>query len=162
MCNLGKICISLLNNSKLKTTDFTDNTGFAGFYTEDVDKPYLGKSIFLVYDATINNDSTKDMYKRIESDINKKRFYTKIINNKPYYIYEYYVNPDIKNILNNTVYLKPEHKVRVLQFWGPYDSVSSTVLSNNILGYDTSIVIPPQDYIETVEDYLTKNISLTV
>lgn len=162
MCNLGKICIALLKNSKLKTTDFTDNTGFIGFFTEDIDKPQLEKSIFLVYNANVSNDYTKDMYKRIESDINKKRFYTKIINGKTCYVYEYYANPEIKKILNNTVYLKPEHKVNVLQFWGPCDSVSSTVLSNNILGYDTSIVIPEQDYIETIEDYLTKNMSLTI
>lgn len=147
MSNFDKIIIPLLDNNT-KTLDFTELAGFIGCYTYDPDKPSQFKEFYIAYDETVRNKYSIDRARRFEQSKNIKKKYVKIVNNKPYYIYSFWVCKELGNLYKGNVILGKEQKLKILNYWGVVDKISDYILNNNIIWLDSEKALPLEDYRE--------------
>lgn len=133
----------------IKTIDLTPAAGFIDSFTVDPDKPGDSGQLFLVYDDTKRNEFVSDRMKRFEKSLNVKRTYVKYVNNTPYYIYSFWIKPEVKKLYNGIITLNTVQKAQILQFWGPFDNVVGNVLNNQVLMLDVEHIMPEEDYRES-------------
>ena len=147
MSNFEKIIIPLIDNNT-KSLDFTELSGFIGCYTYDPDRPGGFKEFYVAYDETVRNKYSIDRAIRFSKSPNIKKVYVKIVDNKPYYIYSFWVRKELDNLYEGNAVLTKEQKAKVLKYWGIVDHISDLILNNNIVFLDSNIVMPLADYRE--------------
>jgi len=147
-----KIIIPLIDNS-IRLIDLTSAAGFIDSFTLDPDRPSGESELFLVYDDSKRNKYTIDRAIRFSKSTKIKRTYIKYVNNVPYLIYSFWVNPEVKKLYNGVLTLNTVQKSRILQFWGPFDSTVDTVLTNSVLTTDIGHTMPLEDYRDEPFDY---------
>lgn len=145
MSTFEKTIIPLIDNNIL-SIDLTPAAGFIDSYTIDPDKPGDSGELFLVYDDTKRNDFVSDRMRRFEKSPYIKRTYVKYVNNVPYYIYSFWIKPEVKQKYNGVITFTAVQKARILQFWGPFDRVVEKVLNNQVLILDVQHSMPLADY----------------
>jgi len=145
MSLFDKIIVSLIDPN-LKSIDFTSLTGFIGCYTSDPDKPSDSKQFLIAFDDNIRNDYTKDLSIRLSKSLNVKNTYVKIIKAKPYYIYSFYVNPDIKKYYNTTINMPVQHKMKFIKFWSELDKDVEKICSTVAIQLNNDEKLPLEDY----------------
>lgn len=148
MSKFEKTIIPLIDEC-IKTVDLTAAAGFIDSYTEDPDNPNGDAELFLVYDDTVRNDFVSDRMRRFESSMNIKRTYVKYVDNVPYYIYSFWVKPEVKKLYNGILSLNTVQKARILQFWGPFDSTVDELMMNQVSLFDVEHNMPLEDYRES-------------
>jgi hypothetical protein len=77
-----------------------------------------------------------------------KRTYIKYVNNVPYLIYSFWVTPEVKKLYNGVITLNTSQKSKILQFWGPLDTLVDKVLTNSVLTTSVEHIMPLADYQE--------------
>ena len=154
MSQFEKIIIPLIE-PKLKPIDFTDKTGFIGCYTFDPDRPSFDKEFFIVFNNNIRNEYTKDLSVRLSHSLNIKNTYIKRVNNIPYYVYSFYVKPELKKYYNGILDLTASHKIKVANFWSPSDKLVNNLLSNTILHTTVDHNMPLTDYQQSYRDKIS-------
>lgn len=147
MSTFEKITIPLIDDN-IRTIDLTSAAGFVDSFTLDPDRPSGEKELFLVYDDSKRNDFTIDRARRFDKSMRIKRMYIKYIDNKPYLVYSFWVNPEVKKLYNGILTLNTVQKSKILQFWGPLDTTVDKVLANPILTTEVSHAMPLSDYRE--------------
>ena len=128
MSTFEKIILPLIDNN-LKSIDLTPAAGFIDSYTYDPDNPTWGNEFFLVFDDTVRNDYSKDVAKRLSKSKNIKKKYVKHVDGKPYFIYSFWVKPELNKLYEGVFTLNTKEVFDILQFWGPFDNVSDLVLN---------------------------------
>lgn len=146
MSDFEKIMISVVENKLFKPIDFTNLTGYVGSYTWDPDHPATGE-FYIMFDDTIRNDYSKDLATRLSKSTNVKREYVKIIDNKPYYVYCFWINRKLMDeIHQGVIKLTNEMKQNCIQFWSFLDSISIAIMN----GHDSFVAeqkdLPCEDY----------------
>lgn len=102
------------------------NFGFVNLYTADINRPYLDKHIFLVYETTSFVEQHNELNEALRSHPNFHSKYGIKVNKKFYDVYAFVhdigtFKSDIANILSGVGYIIPyKSKVKILKFW-PYD-----------------------------------------
>lgn len=145
MSLFDKIIISLIEPN-LKSIDFTSLTGFIGCYTSDPDKPTDDKQFLIAFDNRIRNEYTKDLAIRLSKSMNVKNTYIKIIDTKPYCVYSFYVNPEVKQYYNTTVNMPIKHKMKFIKFWSDLDSFVEQICSTVAIQLNHDEKLPLEDY----------------
>lgn len=148
MSAFEKITIPLIDEN-IKTIDLTSAAGFIDSFTLDPDKPSGEKELFLVYDDSKRNDFTIDRARRFDKSMRIKRAYIKYVNNKPYLVYSFWVDPEVKKLYSGILTLNTVQKSKILQFWGPLDTTVDKVLTNPVLTTEVSHTMPLADYRES-------------
>lgn len=143
-----KTIIPLIDEN-IRTIDLTSAAGFVDSFTLDPDKPSGEKELFLVYDDSKRNDFTKDRAIRFSKSMRIKRTYIKYVNTKPYLVYSFWVDPEVKKLYSGILTLNTVQKSKILQFWGPLDTTVDKVLTNPILTTEVSHTMPLADYRES-------------
>lgn len=151
MSQFSKIIVPLIE-PKFKPVDFTDKAGFVGCYTADPDKPSSEKEFFVVFNNNIRNEYSEDLSIRLSRSLNIKRTYVKRVNNIPYYIYSFYVKPELKKYYNGICYLTANQKLKVSNFWTKSDDLVNKLLSNTVLHLSVNNNMPIADYQSTYRD----------
>ena len=147
-----KIVLPFIDD-KIQSIDLTKAAGFVDSYTKDDDRPSAENEFFLVYDADLHNEYTEDRARRFSTSPNLKRTYIKYVNNKPLKIYSFWVNPTISKSYNGIISLSREQKIKVLQFWGFFDSEINTIVDNSVIHTKVEHSIPLEDFVEDFFDY---------
>ena len=145
MSLFDKLIIPLIE-PKLKPIDFTSLTGFIGCYTVDPDKPTGDKQFFIVFDDNVRNEYSKDLSIRMSKSLNIKKIYTKRVNNIPYYIYSFYVNPEAKKYYKNIAEITAKDKMKFIKFWSEFDKMSDVITSDSIFRLNYIEKLPLEDY----------------
>lgn len=148
MSAFEKTIIPLIDEN-IRTIDLTSAAGFIDSFTKDPDKPSGDVELFLVYDDTKRNDFVTDRMRRFEKSKYIKRSYVKYVNNNPYFIYSFYIKPEVKKLYSGIMSLNTVQKAQILQFWGPFDTTVNSLLSNQALVFDTEHLMPLEDYRES-------------
>lgn len=151
MSLFDKIVTSLIEPA-FKSLDFTNLTGFIGCYTSDPDKPTGEKQFLVAFDNAIRNDYTKDLSIRLSKSLNVKDIYTKRVNNKSYYIYSFYVNPEIKKYYSRTICMPMSHKMKFIKMWTEMDKFAEQICSNTTLQIENDEPLPLEDYQKSTFD----------
>ena len=161
MSTMYKLIIPLLDDGFSKE-DFTEEAGFLGAYTDNMNTPYITDCIFLVYEF---NKLTKESYMRNVKfmelkSIHNKRFAR--INNKSCYIYAVtIIDPQVKRILKG---LKPSNYKtieKILKFWNFEDGdVNTCCFSPTKTFYYGRASVPEEDYIQQEHDLTQKGIEI--
>ena len=94
MSKLEKIIIPL-SGIGLTNIDLTPAAGFIDSYTVDPDNPSGEKELFLVYDDRVRNDYVTKRAVHLDSSKYLKRKYIKLVDHIPYYVYVFYIKPEI-------------------------------------------------------------------
>lgn len=145
MSQFAKLIIPLIE-PKFKLEDFTDNTGFIDCYTSDPDKPSSDKEFFVVFNDKIRNKHTEDLSIRLSHSFNIKKTYVKMVNNTPYYVYSFYVKPELKKLYNGICCLDSKQKTKIINFWNNTDDIINKLLSNTLLHLTVDNNMPLNDY----------------
>lgn len=145
MSKFEKIIVSLIDEN-IKAIDLTSTAGFIDSFTNDPDKPTSEKEFFLVYDDRVRNDYSKDRAIRFSKSTKIKRTYIKYVNSIPYLVYSFWVNKDIQKHYSGVISLSTKEKIKLLQFWSPFDSIVDTVMSNSCLTTKVTHNIPLSDF----------------
>lgn len=148
MSNIEKVIIPLVDEN-IRTIDLTSAAGFIDSFTSDPDKPSGEKELFLVYDDSKRNDFTKDRAIRFSKSMKIKRMYIKYVNTRPYLVYSFWVDPEVKKLYSGILTLNTVQKSKILQFWGPLDTTVDKVLSNPVLTMEVNHSMPLADYRES-------------
>ena len=147
MSKLEKILIPFIIDD-IKPVDLTLSAGFIDSFTYDPDHPTGENEFFLVYDDTVRNKFVQERALRLESSKNLKRRYVKIVNNKPYYIYSFWVPPTCKSFYKGKVSLTTSNKLLLLHFWGEFDSLIEDIMNKSTIKVDVNHNIPLETYPE--------------
>lgn len=145
MSLFDKILIPLIE-PLLKPIDFSAVTGFISCFTEDPDKPNSDKEFFIAFDNNKRNKYVEDLSKRLSTSVNVKRQYIKLVNNKPYCIYSFFVKPELKKYFNGVLSIKTEHKNKIANFWSTLDNDVNTIFQNSIITVNGVEKMPLADY----------------
>lgn len=137
-----------LIDDNIWTVDLTSPAGFVDSYTEDPDRPNGEPELFLMYKNNKNNEYVKNRIRRLESSKYLKRIYVKYIDGQPYYIYSFWIKPEVKKFYSGVVNLSTVQKAKVLQFWGPCKTVES-LLENYTSTFDVYHPMKPEDFRES-------------
>lgn len=117
-----KFIIPLLDE-EITIDDLSPNAGFVDAFTDDINRPYLDRHIFLLY---INTLDTKEAYDRTIKFKSLKSLYNAIdvrIKGVLCKVYAFCItNPAINYIVKNVFMLNDSDKLRILQFWKTTDS----------------------------------------
>lgn len=148
MSKFEKTIIPLIDNC-IKGIDLTAVAGFVDSFTADPDKPCGESELFLVYDDTKRNDFVSDRMRRFENSMSVKRTYVKYVNNVPYYVYSFWVKPEVKKLYSGVLSLNTVQKARILQFWGPFDNTVNELMTNQVSLFDVEHNMPLSDYRES-------------
>ena len=151
MTDFEKIIIPLVDDN-IKSIDLTSVAGFIDSFTSDPDNPSGEKELFLVYNDRIRNNYTIDRARRFENSPYIKRKYVKYVNGIPYYVYSFWIKPDIKKLYNGIVCLSTVQKSKILQFWSLFNSIVDKVMANSVLVTDVGHPMPLSDYREEWSD----------
>lgn len=158
MSKLEKLIIPLVD-SNITPIDLSGACGFIDSYTSDPDNPTGEKLIYLVYDDKIRNDYVTQRAGRFESAKTLKRKYIKLVDNKPYMIYVFWLKPDIKVSEKGIITLTSSQKVSVLQFWGFPDELVKLLIEDSSIAGEYTHEMPLADYYP--EFYVEKGFTIT-
>ena len=150
----NKLILPLISE-QLTLDDIIPETGFAGVFTMDINRPSLTNHIFLMYKkvGTTESRKTREKLSNLPNLYNKRKI---LINGIVYTLYAFITNKPIKNIKNNGhMLLDKADKVQISRFWNFMDSD----ITDYMFGYaytgqlfeDT--VVPEEDF--NPEDFLT-------
>lgn len=128
--------------------DLTSAAGFVDSYTEDPDRPNSEPELFLMYKNDKHNEYTENRIRRLEASKNLKRIYVKYIGGQAYYIYSFWVKPEIKKLYSGIINLSTAQKAQVLQFWGLCETVTS-LLENHTCVFNVQHSMTPEDFRES-------------
>ena len=93
------------------------------------------------------------MSKRLEMSPHIKKIYTKVIDNKPYYIYVFYVNHVLKKKYFDGSFILPfEEKMKYLKFWGEQDEYAEKLCSKALFEDGKNEWLPLADYRKSMFD----------
>lgn len=145
MSKFEKIIIPLVDEN-IRSIDLTDAAGFVDSYTYDPDNPSGEKELFLVYDDSKRNSYTQDRAIRFEKSKHIRRRYIKYVNGVPYYVYCFWIRPEVKKFYNGVITLSTEQKFSILQFWSVFNDIVDFVMSNSVLSLDVAHNMPLEDY----------------
>jgi len=148
-----KFIVPLMFQKYSRFLNYT-NFGFVNLYTADINRPYLDKHVFLVYETTANVGQYNELNETLKAHPN---FYSKYgirLDKKFYEVYAFLYDigeykSAIVEILSGTGCLLPyQTKVKILKFW-PYkiDSKEHEYLFNEISFYKEikEDIIPEED-----------------
>lgn len=117
-----KFIIPLLDEG-ITIDDLSPNAGFVDAFTDDINRPYLDRHIFLLYVDTLD---TKEAYDRTIKFKSFKSLYNTVtvrIKGILCRVYAFCVtNPAINHITKNTFMLSDSDKLRILRFWKTTDA----------------------------------------
>lgn len=147
MSDFEKTIIPLVEKN-IWTIDLTSTAGFVDSYTSDPDRPSADAELFLMYKNDNKNEYTEARIRRLESASTLKRIYVKYISGKPYYVYSFWVKPEVKKLYSGVMNLTTEQKAQVLQFWGLCKTVDK-LLGNYTNIFDVEHPMTPEDYRES-------------
>lgn len=147
MSRFEKIIVPLIDDC-IRSIDLTDAAGFIDSYTYDPDNPSGEKEFFLVYDDSKRNDFTRDRAIRFEMSRNIKKKYVKYVNGTPYFIYSFWVKPEIQKLYNGVLCLNTKQKCSILQFWSIFDDIVNYVMSKQVISTSVEHDMPLADYNE--------------
>ena len=146
MSNFEKLLVPLIWDG-FKSIDFTKAAGFIDCYTSDPDKPSLMDEFFIVYDDTVRNEWSEDVAIRFDKSPYLKRKYVKYVDGTPYFVYSFWIKPELKKLYTNVQTITASQKVDVLMFWGPFDKrFSEFLVGNSAIGVDWKHEMPLADY----------------
>lgn len=152
MSNFEKVMVTVVGD-KMKPIDFTNLTGYVGCYTFDPDYPTSGE-FYVMFDDTIRNKYSMDLAVRMSESKNVKRQYVKIINNKPYYIYAFWLTEKLKDqIHSGVVSITDDIKIKCFNFWSHYDSLSLKILHGMTTVTSEQKHMPCEDYNTSSSEY---------
>lgn len=143
-----KLIIPLLDDI-LDIEDLSEDSGFVGAFSSDINRPYLDNHTFLMYDLTKQTKEAYDREWKFRKLSNLHGWKVIYVNQKPYKIYTFCNSTkDAQRCtkgqhLNNTKSLD-----KIISFWkGTDESVSNYVFQSRFgeLEIDKSIV-PEEDY----------------
>lgn len=127
MSNFDKVMVALVDDA-LKPVDFTTESGFVDCFTFDLDHPVSGE-YYIMFDDTVRNDKSKDLAIRLFKSKNVKKTYVKYIDNKPYYIYVFWLNGKLTDEIHSKVFaLTPERLIKAMEFWGLHSTETKDLL----------------------------------
>lgn len=153
MSILEKLIIPLLSESITKE-DVSKEAGFFHLYTSDINRPYMDKCIFLLYDTETNTKESRLREYKFRSL--KEISYSKCIRiNKKYYILYVFpiINKDIERFKNGLRHNSKDGFIRILKFWNGSDEYINKYLMGTLLSYDhTDISVPEEDYVVTLQE----------
>lgn len=151
MSTFEKIIVSFIDDN-INESDLMPSAGFIDSYISDPDSPSGSKEFFLVYDDRVRTKDSIRRARKFEKSRNIKRKYIKYVDGVPYYVYSFWVKPEISKLYNGVVTLSAEQKSKILQFWTVFDSIADTVLSNQVLTLSVAHAMPLADYREDAFD----------
>lgn len=157
MSTMYKMIIPLLSD-EFSNEDFSDNAGFCGIYSEDINRPYERNCIFLLYEFS---KATVESYNRFVKfdklpEIKNKRVVK--IDNNLYWLYTIHIlDSEVKRIQNGLGASNYKTSLKIAKFWNFKEGDINYMLSNkeNVYNYAPSIV-PEEDYEPTRKDLLSK------
>ena len=132
---------------ELKKLDFTNSVGFKDCYTYVPDNPTRNNEFYIMFDNSVYNEYTIDLFRRLASSYNVKKAYNKVIDNKSYEVYSFFVNPEVSKFYNNLVSLSFDQKNRYVDFWGKLDEDKETVTENSLLALDKKHSMPLAEFV---------------
>lgn len=132
---------------ELKKLDFTNSVGFKDCYTYDPDNPTGNNEFYIMFDNSVYNEYTIDLFRRLASSFSVKKAYNKVIDNKSYVVYSFFVNPEVSKFYNNLVSLSFDQKNRYVDFWGKLDEDKETVTENSVLVLDKKHSMPLAEFV---------------
>ena len=149
----NKLILPLISNN-ITLEDISKETGFAGIYTLDINKPFLTNHVFLLYKkvATIEARKTREKLENFSNLYNKR---TISLNGILYNLYSFTINYPIKIIKDNGhMLLGKTEKTQIGKFWKFLDTdVTDYLLGFSYIGNlfkDT--IVPEEDF--TPKDFL--------
>lgn len=145
MSQIEKLLIPLVDQN-IKPIDLSGACGFIDSYTSDPDRPTGEKLLYLVYDDKIRNDYVAKRAYRFESAKTLKHKYIKLVDNKPYMVYVFWIKPDIKLSEKGIITLTSNQKVSVLQFWGFPDELVKLLIDDSSIAGEYIHSMPLADY----------------
>lgn len=148
MSKFEKAIIPLIDDC-IRPIDLSSSAGFIDSFTIDPDNPSGNIELFLVYDDRKRGAEVTSRMQRFEKSRNVKRTYVKYVNNTPYYIYSFWIKPEVKKLYSGVMALSTIQKAQILQFWGPFDNMVDSLLNNLALVLDVQHVMPLSDYRES-------------
>lgn len=151
MTILEKIVIPLIDEN-LNIGDISPNSGLIDSYTSDPDKPFLEEGIFLVYDDTLRTEDTKKAASKLNSLSSLRYTYVKYVENKPYFVYNFYPTTEWKKLLTGHIVLTPKQTKRIIEFWGELSEVSDYICSNKNKYITPNHPMPLEDYMPSMFD----------
>lgn len=162
---VAKTIVPLLSDDII-AEDLSDESGFVGAFTDDINVPFLDDKIFLMYDESKMTEASLNRYLKFEeiTNIHSKRYVQ--INKKDFIIYAFnrINNRYIENILKGSNLIKTEDKISIYNFWRniPGHCFNHELLYDSFrIGNDNKRTIPEEDYYPSLfED--TKENSLVV
>ena len=150
----NKLIIPLIG-SNLTIEDISPNTGFAGIYTLDINKPFLTNHVFLLYKkvATKEAKTTKEKLLKLPTLYSKR---TISLNGILYNLYCFICTKSINLIKDNAhIILGKTEKTQIGKFWQFLD----TDVTDYLLGFShisknfKDTVVPEEDC--SPKDFLT-------
>lgn len=152
MTEFEKIIIPLLDDS-IVPSDVSEEAGFIGVYTEDIDNPEPG-FIYLVYDDNVRTDVSCERAVRFDrlSGIFKK--YIKMVDSKPLFVYKFWLKPELKKLLKGPIQPDINQKMHIIRFWGLEDDISKQCIEQGTFGTKPIVKIPAQDYRASLREIL--------
>lgn len=150
----NKLIIPLISD-KLTVDDILSNTGFAGVYTMDINRPSLTNHVFLLYKkvATIESRRTREKLLKIPSLYGKR---TISLNGILYNLYSFICTKPINLIKDNGhILLGKAEKTQIGKFWQFLDTeVTDYLLGFAYIGEDfKDTVVPEEDF--SPKDFIT-------
>lgn len=152
MTEFEKIIIPLLDDS-IVPSDVSEEAGFIGVYTEDMDNPEPG-SIYLVYNDNIRTNISCERAVRFDrlSGIFKK--YIKVVDSKPLLVYKFWLKPELKKLLKGPIQPNTDQKMRIISFWGLDDDISKQCIEHGMFGTKPIVKLPAKDYRASLKEIL--------
>lgn len=147
MSEFEKIVLPLLECG-IESSDLTSENGFIDCFTEDIDRPTYENEFFIVFNDDIRTEKSEKIARKLSFYPWLKKTYVKRVDGVPYFVYSFHVKPEIAKLYDKPVYLNAEQKSKIIKFWGFSESVTKSVLQNNILVVNKSHNMPAQDYYE--------------
>lgn len=150
----NKLILPLIDNN-MSIEDISPDTGFAGIYTMDINKPFLTNHVFLLYKkvATKEARATREKLSSLPTLYSKR---TISLDGILYNLFCFICNKSISLIKNNGhLLLNKAEKTQIGKFWQFLDSdVTDYLLGYGYVGKEfKDTVIPEEDF--SPKDFIT-------
>ena len=149
----NKLILPLINE-KLDINDILPETGFAGIYTMDINRPSLTSHVFLLYKGNATKKS-KDVKNKLESFDNLYSKKTIFLEGILYVVFCFTITLAIKRIKQNAhLLLTKFDKIQICKFWQFMDdNINDYFFDKSIIGTNfEDTFVPEEDY--SPKDYI--------
>jgi hypothetical protein len=130
----------------IQLSDLTKEAGFIDSFTYDIDHPTDKYVFYLVYDDRVRTPESIERARRFDKSKRVRYKYVKIVDNVPWYVYQFWVGPEAKTMYKDSLHLTYEQKLHIVQWWGSDKVISRRVLMEPSFVFDCTRSMPPEDY----------------